>query len=301
MLSPIIFIKKLLWTFINPNYIFRIDKEFCLQNLDSDQAKRMFHNFFPSTTNELLYELESKFEKIGARHSISPAAFENFLSRIELGAEEAIGRLDELENHFISEMVSRDINKTMIYRIKGYDKKWEPSGEPRRRANWDALVHDHETKNNILNDVTTFLQDRQLFQAHGLPLRRVYLFHGPQGTGKLSFVLSLAGKLDYSICLLSLNEKDLTASMLAKCMGEVPHRCLILIENVDDSIPSSIKRRLEIKTMLEEQGCEVSKPKISILDFCNVIDNFESDTSPIVIMTAKNKDDIAPELFQAGR
>ena len=282
------------------NYIFRIDKEFCLQNLDTDQAKRMFHNFFPSTTNELLNEMESKFKKIGARHSISPAAFENFLSRIELGAEEAIERLDEQENHFIPEIVSRDNNTTMIYRIKGYDKKWEPSGEPRRRANWDALVHKQETKDNILNDVTTFLQDRHLFQTHGLPLRRVYLFHGPQGTGKVSFVLSLAGKLDYSVCLLSLKEKDLTADMLAKCMGEVPHRCLILIENVDDSIPSAT-RRAELKAMLEEQGCEVPNTKISILDFCNAIERFESDTSPIVIMTAKNKDDIASELFQAGR
>ena len=280
--------------------IFRIDKEFFLQNLDSDQAKRMFYNFFPSATTDVLNDMGRMFEEIKSNHPVSPAAFENFLSRCETGADDAVNRLDELEKHLKNEKMSQDDNKTTIYRIKGYDKKWEPSGEPRGKGNWEALVHKTDTKQKLLNDVTTFLQNRQLYRTHGLPFRRLYLFHGPRGAGKVSLVHSLAGKLNYSICHLNMTEKDLTVDSLIKFMGEVPSKCLILIENIDDAFPSP-KRRGDVKALLEEQGCEIPKPKMSTLEFCYAIESFQSETSPIVILTAKDKEDLAPDVLLPGR
>jgi len=260
----------------------------------------MFQNFFPSASNNLSNEVEIKFEQLHSNHSVSPAYFENFLSRCEQGAEEAIKRFDELEKNLKTEITSWDDNKTIMYRIKGFDKKWEPSGEPRGKGYWDAFIHQAETKQKFFNDVTSFLQNRQLFCTHGIPFRRTYLFHGPNGSGKMALVHSLAGKLNYSICHLSLTDKDLTFDSMVKCMGEMPRRCLLLIQNIDDFVPSQ-KRRGDLKAMLEEQGCEIPRPKVSIMDFCNAIESFESETSPIIIMTAKKKEDIANEVFLPGR
>ena len=197
--------------------------------------------------------------------------------------------------------ISQDDDKTLVWRLKGgFDKKWDHSGEFHLKGNWESVMHKTEVKENILKDVIIFLQNRKLYQERGLPFRRTYLFHGPRGTGKLSLIHSLAGKLNYNICHLTLIEKDLTVDSLVTYMAEVPRRSLILIANVDDTLPSK-KRRTDIISLEEEQGCDIQKSKISIMDFCNAIESFESETSPIVIMTAKKKEDIAPELFLPGR
>lgn len=41
-----------------------------------------------------------------------------------------------------------------------------------------------------------------------------YLLYGPPGCGKSSFIMALAGELEYNICVLNLSERGLTDDRL---------------------------------------------------------------------------------------
>jgi DNA polymerase III delta prime subunit len=52
--------------------------------------------------------------------------------------------------------------------------------------------------------------------------RRGYLLHGPPGSGKSSFIMALAGRLGYNICILNLTERGLTDDRLALALSNIP-------------------------------------------------------------------------------
>jgi len=65
----------------------------------------------------------------------------------------------------------------------------------------------------------------------GIPYKRGYLFYGPPGSGKTSFITALAGELKLSICIINLNNQDLSDEQLSHLLNNTPNkRCLILIE-----------------------------------------------------------------------
>ena len=67
----------------------------------------------------------------------------------------------------------------------------------------------------------------------GIPYRRGYLFHGPPGSGKSSYIQALAGSLNYNLCLLNLSERGLGDDKLTYLLSTVPERSFVLIEDVD--------------------------------------------------------------------
>ena len=128
------------------------------------------------------------------------------------------------------------------------------------KRNWKAFVHDKETKEKLLKDVKLFLESRDLYQQNGMPFRRGYLFHGKDGSGKMSMALSLAAKLNYRVCSMDLTEKDLTVSCLKQRLRLIPNQCLVLIENLD-ALSSSQKGNKKIwiaqeKRILKDQKIE---------------------------------------------
>eukprot|EP01052_Picozoa_sp_SAG31_P068425 SAG31_NODE_27233_length_429_cov_0.951515_2_plen_52_part_01 len=44
------------------------------------------------------------------------------------------------------------------------------------------------------------------YADHGIPYRRIYLFHGPPGSGKFSLIMALAGCLECNVYVLNLAE-----------------------------------------------------------------------------------------------
>ena len=96
-------------------------------------------------------------------------------------------------------------------------------------------------------DVLEWQAGKQWYSDRGIPYRRGYLLHGPPGGGKTSvqkrmlfrlclfvqndltppslyvqFIMALAGKLGYNICILNLAERGLTDDRLALALSTVP-------------------------------------------------------------------------------
>jgi chaperone BCS1 len=121
--------------------------------------------------------------------------------------------------------------KTVIYTSMG--PQWKPSGLPRRKRPLDSVVLDTGLSDLIVNDVHSFLRGGRWYHERGIPYRRGYLLYGPPGSGKTSFILALAGELDYNICVMNLSERGMTDDRLSYLLSNAPPRSLILLEDVD--------------------------------------------------------------------
>ncbi|KAJ8904117.1 hypothetical protein NDN08_000644 [Rhodosorus marinus] len=59
------------------------------------------------------------------------------------------------------------------------------------------------TAQKLVDDVTEFSSSAKCYVDRGIPFRRGYLLHGPPGYGKTSFIMALAGHLEYNVCILN--------------------------------------------------------------------------------------------------
>ncbi len=66
-----------------------------------------------------------------------------------------------------------------------------------------------------------------------MPYRRGYLLYGPPGTGKTTFINAIAGELKLNLCVLSLQDEEITEDKLINALETIPNRSLVLLEDVD--------------------------------------------------------------------
>lgn len=178
--------------------------------------------------------------------------------------------------------------KTVIYTSWG--SEWRPFGQPRRRRILESVILDKEVKEQIIDDIKEFLNSGDWYFQRGIPYRRGYLFHGPPGTGKTSFIQSIAGELEYNICLLNLSEKGLTDDRLNYLLSNVPARSIILLEDVDVAFSK--------REQTEEHGF---RNNMTFSGFLNALDGVASAEDRIVFMTTNYLDRLDPALIRPGR
>ena len=63
-------------------------------------------------------------------------------------------------------------------------------------------------KRPLLDDLEWFLKDetRTFYAKHGIPYHRCYLLHGEPGTGKTSFMNSVAGHIQRNLCFIQMDK-----------------------------------------------------------------------------------------------
>jgi chaperone BCS1 len=105
--------------------------------------------------------------------------------------------------------IAKQEGKTVIY--TSYGPEWRPFGMPRKRRLLDSVILDDGIKERIVEDVKAFIGSGKWYNDRGeqaliyatlvlqpanpvpgIPYRRGYLLYGPPGSGKSSFIQSLA-------------------------------------------------------------------------------------------------------------
>ncbi|KAI0758586.1 P-loop containing nucleoside triphosphate hydrolase protein [Irpex lacteus] len=140
----------------------------------------------------------------------------------------------------------REYEKDAIHRVHIFMAEtpyacWRWSGARQKRP-MSSIVLEPGVKDMILADCKDFLQSEDWYAERGIPFRRGYLLHGVPGSGKTSLIHSLAGELGLDIYVVSLSSKGMSDDTLAKLMGNVPSRCILLLEDLDAAFTRGISR-----------------------------------------------------------
>jgi mitochondrial chaperone BCS1 len=135
-----------------------------------------------------------------------------------------IGRNTEIFESILQEaydMATRqEEGKTIIF--TNWGTEWRPFGQPRARRSLESVILDEGVGEKIFADVCEWRASSDWYMDRGIPYRRGYLLYGPPGSGKTSFIMALAGKMGYNICVLNLAERGLTDDRLAVALSSVP-------------------------------------------------------------------------------
>ncbi|KAH8591030.1 P-loop containing nucleoside triphosphate hydrolase protein, partial [Bisporella sp. PMI_857] len=175
------------------------------------------------------------------------------------------------------------------------DNQWHFSIlRPIRKLGTVYFDEDHvlfAVSQDMLADVKKYLEPstRKFYSDCGIPYRRGYLLHGPPGTGKMSLSLALAGHLRVNIYLVHLPSVE-TDSDLQNLFGQLPPKCIVLLEDIDAT--GNTKKKSE--TISKVSSCTLS-------GFLIVLDGPSSQEKRIVLMTSNIAEKLDPALIRPGR
>ncbi|KAH9930264.1 P-loop containing nucleoside triphosphate hydrolase protein [Fomitopsis serialis] len=140
----------------------------------------------------------------------------------------------------------REYEKDAVHRVHIYMADttyggWRWNGARQKRP-MSSIVLEPGVKDMILADCQDFLCSEEWYAERGIPFRRGYLLHGVPGSGKTSLIHSLAGELGLDIYVISLSAKGMSDNMLATLMGNIPSRCILLLEDLDAAFTRGVSR-----------------------------------------------------------
>jgi chaperone BCS1 len=276
----------------------RVHKQFYMDHCNIEQLNDMFCNFFAGLKEEELDEAKRSLEQ--TKRNVSPAEFENFLLRFNKDYKEALNNLHVLDEGIESEYRLRHSEKTIIYRqCDNYSLEWKPFGKPKAKRSWSTVFTQNRIKEDLFEDIVQFQRDEEWYHKQGIPYRRGYLLYGPPGTGKSSLIYSLAGKLDFGICILKLRGRDMTDDGLMQSLATVPYKSFVLIEDIDAVLPT--KKRLNVVEGEAEHSEEESRSSLTLSGILNAIDGVASEESQILFMTTNHKEVLDEAIIRPGR
>ena len=202
--------------------------------------------------------------------------------------------LKDLLTECQEEYLSHFENKTAIYGHSGAD--WEREKAKDARPLSTVLLREAE-KAPLIKDMSDFLhpETQEWYSQRSIPYRRGYLFHGPPGTGKSSFSLSVAGELKMDIYVLSI--PSVNDQSLKTLFNSLPDKCVVLLEDIDAVGP--VRSRKLVAGGPKESSDEGQGVTLSGL--LNVLDGVGSQENRVLIMTTNHIEDLDDALIRPGR
>ena len=198
---------------------------------------------------------------------------------------------DELLEEARSINMKQEEGATVVYTCWGTE--WRPFGHPRRKRPLNSVILDAGIKDNIVEDLDEWRSSANWYHDRGIPYRRGYLLHGPPGSGKSSFIVALAGEMDYNICILSLSDEGMTDDRLAQALSVVPQRSIVLLEDIDAAFGSRVSGL--------GGGGNSGRSNLTFSGLLNTLDGVASSEERILFMTTNYLERLDPALMRPGR
>jgi SpoVK/Ycf46/Vps4 family AAA+-type ATPase len=172
-------------------------------------------------------------------------------------------------------------NKIRVF-IKGPRASWKLNSELPKRGIESVF---HESQDEVLNDIEKFLKSEEEYVRYGIPYKRNYLFHGKPGTGKTSFITSVASKYDFDIYFLTF-DSDLDDKSFKMLVSSIPNNGILVIEDVHN-------------VHFSDSG--KSMKAIGLSSVLNTLDGLARKNRLLSFMTTNYFDKLEPVLTRPGR
>ncbi|KAI8391647.1 P-loop containing nucleoside triphosphate hydrolase protein [Radiomyces spectabilis] len=183
--------------------------------------------------------------------------------------------------------IDRDLSRTVVFAADQYGAWRRTRSRPKRPLN--TIVIPPNVKSRLVVDAQEFLTTEQWYSDRGIPYRRGYLLYGTPGSGKTSFVYSLAGELGLNIYVVNLSNKSMSDDTLGELVSDTPSRCILLIEDVDAAF---VKRN---------RGDTTATNNITFSGLLNAIDGVAAQEGRILCMTTNHIEKLDSALIRPGR
>ncbi|KAF4675750.1 mitochondrial chaperone [Perkinsus chesapeaki] len=202
-------------------------------------------------------------------------------------------KFEELLTEAQGMAANKEEGKTVIYNATGHE--WRPFGNPKTVRPFDSVILDGAAAETIASDVKEFLSCGSWYLERGIPYRRGYLFYGPPGCGKTSYIMALAGHIQYNIAVLNLGDPTMSDDRLQRLLATVPPKCLILLEDVDCVLPD-----YEPSEKAQDPRHQGIRP-MTFSGLLNALDGVGSTEERLVFMTTNRPSLLPPVLVRPGR
>jgi len=182
--------------------------------------------------------------------------------------------------------------KTEVYIYR--DEFWDLVGtQPIRPLN--TIMIEDAKLDNIVNLLKNFDENEDWYTDHGIPYQIGILLHGPPGTGKTSLVRALAGHLDKSLYIATVDKISNINGMLSRCEKD----SIIVLEDIDSCMATHKRNEKEGGDTTMEAVKALSKNSLS--DLLNAIDGVMVKHGRILIMTTNHIEKLDDALIRPGR
>jgi len=174
--------------------------------------------------------------------------------------------------------------------------------EPRRNRPLHTVVGSSDPgPDDLLADMRAFFSSEAWYTERGVPYRRGYLFHGPPGCGKTSFVTAAAGELACPIYILNLAEPSLSDLGLLKLVTDAPPRSILLMEDVDAAFHGVLAKGGAQPLAKQSQRDGMHMGQLTFSGLLNALDGVAGQEGKLVIMTTNHPEQLDEALVRPGR
>jgi DNA polymerase III delta prime subunit len=170
---------------------------------------------------------------------------------------------------------------------------------PNQKGFWDYLFQNPRRevdtvfiggKNEILADLDEFFASEKDYLYFGHPYKRNYLFHGPPGNGKTSFINAIAGKYKLNVFLISFSV-NITDEIFKKLISGLRKDSLLVMEDIDVLFQSGGG----------SGGGGVGGKNITMSTILNTLDGLARKNRIICIMSTNHFDVLTDVFKRPGR
>jgi len=217
------------------------------------------------------------------------AALMKNLVLIAPGANE-VSRLTKFCDELISAADSTTSSKFTVYRFHVSHHYWRRCEVVEARP-IQSVVLPAALKAKVVDDLADFVcpSTRKWYLEHGIPYKRAYLLHGAPGAGKTSLIQALAGRFKRNVCYLGcLTHPDMNDDALKEAMNRVPHKSIIVLEDVDALFSGRVKKHGD-------------KSALTFSGVLNALDGVGGCSGQIFVMTTNHRELLDPALIRNGR